>query len=132
MQMVVVALAIIAIWFVFRIAKNYAGRIGQIADSVGETAALESQGVKKSYTQSQYNAFAGQLYYAMKGFGTDEEVIYSVFSKMQNDLDVIALTNAYGIRDGYDLQGWLRGDLSSSEMAKLNNILSNKGITKQF
>lgn len=132
MQIVVIVVAIIAVWFVLKIAKNYAGRLGQYAESVGESAALESQGVKKTYTQSQYNSMASQLYFAMKGIGTDEDVIYTVFGKMQNDLDVIALTNAYGVRDGYDLQGWLRGDLSSSEMGKVNTILANKGITKSF
>lgn len=133
MQIAVLILACIIAWFIFRTARGYIQRAGQISETIGEQAVLTSQGMKKSYTNSQYNGFADDLYIAMKGIGTDEDMIGNVMSKMQNDLDVIALNNAYGIRDGYDLKTWLRNDLSPSDMNRyVNNILRQKGITKTF
>lgn len=132
MQIVIAIAAIILVIMIFRALKRYGNTLLNAADNLGETQALISSGQTKSFSQVQYNGFANQLYHAMKGMGTDEATIYNVFGKMQNDLDVLELTKAYGTRDSYDLQTWLRGDLSSSEMAKLNMILSNKGISKSF
>lgn len=133
MQIVVVVLGIVLLWFVFRTARGFLQRAGQMSEVIGEVASLQAQGVSKSYTNQQYNSYAERLYYAMKGFGTDEDEIASVFSDMQNDLDVIALVNAFGVRDGYTLQAWLRDDLSSSDINRyVNDILRMKGITKTF
>jgi len=132
MQIVVVLAVVLVVFLTIRAVKSYASRIGQYSEQLGEQAALVAQGQQKSYSQSQYNTMANQLYYALKGAGTDEETVYSVMGKMQNDLDIIALDNAFGMRDASSLQAWLRGDLSSSEMQQVNMILSNKGITKSF
>lgn len=134
MQVIVIVLGIILLWFLLRSARGFLQRAGQVSEVIGEVASLQAQGVSKSYTNNQYNSYADRLYYAMKGLGTDEEEIGRVFSDMQNDLDVIALTNAFGVRDGYTLQAWLRGDLgSAAEMNRyVNDILRMKGITKTF
>ena len=53
-----------------------------------------------SYPISQYQIFAGSLYDAFVGTGTDETRIKSVFSQMKNNLDVLKLVEVYGTRDG--------------------------------
>jgi len=51
---------------------------------------------------------------------------------MKNDLDIAKLILAYGVRDDETLAEWIIGDLRSSQIDKLNKILSNKGITYKF
>lgn len=133
MQIVVFILVLLLVWFLLKSARGFIQSIGKVSESYGEQTALIAQGQQKSYTPSQYNSFADQLYFAMKGLGTDEDAIAQVMGAMQNDLDVITLTNSFGVRDGYNLQGWLRSDLSSSDVEKyVNSILRSKGITKTF
>jgi hypothetical protein len=77
---------------------------------------------------------------AMGGLGTDEEVIYATFRKMNNDLDFSELykqfsTHLYivGVRPLYlDLGQWINQELDSKEIAKLNNILAANNITYRF
>lgn len=68
--------------------------------------------------------YAAQLMKAMKGFGTDEEMIYSVFGKLKNK-ENIAEVAAYYYQDyKRSLQADLLNDLSDSEMLTLNNIIN--------
>jgi hypothetical protein len=53
-----------------------------------------------SYPISQYQIFAGSLYDAFVGTGTDEARIKSIFSQMKNNLDVLKLVEVYGTKDG--------------------------------
>ncbi len=85
-----------------------------------------------SYTQDQYNTYATRLYKAMKGIGTNEKAIYTVFEAMNTYSDVQQLVKTFGIKDGETLKEWLYGDLSNSELAHLNEILSSKSINYQF
>ncbi|NDC22460.1 hypothetical protein EBZ57_03795 [bacterium] len=68
-------------------------------DIVKEKNELEKT-QKLSYPISQYQIFAGSLYDAFQGTGTDEPRIKSVFSQMKNNLDVLKLIEVYGTRDG--------------------------------
>ena len=99
------------------------------------------QSVKKhplSYPLSQYKSWANQIEVAGFGLGTDEEAIYSIFKKLKNDSDYLALQQAWGkpTRKTYDwavpldytLSQFLRYELSDSEISKLNYILASKGI----
>ena len=76
---------------------------------------------------------------------TDEEGIYSIYYKMQNDDDVKELNNAFGSRpytgdpydiwpqaDEYTLGGWFSKELDSYEMKKLNLILKNRNIKFRY
>lgn len=135
-QMIVVVAVIVVIFMVLRSGKNYIQKMGEWADNQGEKAALGASGVKASFSKSEYNTFANQLENAMAGSGTDENTIFKIFNKMENDLDILNLETAFGLRSSwgsnYDLSEWLRGDLGTTDMNKLNQILSGKGITKQF
>lgn len=141
MQVVVVVIAIILLFILWKRIKGFFGQIGQQQEIKGEEAALEQLGQTKTYSDKQYGDFANKLYSAMDGAGTDEDAIFSVFKKMKNDLDVLNLERKFGLRAAswafgfstpVDLADWLRSDLSSTDLAKLNNILSAQGITTTY
>lgn len=85
---------------------------------------------------SQLTILANRLEQAAKGAGTDEDAIYAVFNQMNNTADVYALIAAYGTRDGQDLPTMIRSELTDMwpyrEISKVNQILTNKGISYQF
>lgn len=136
-QVIAAAIILVILIWLWKLIRAYVKNIVSGAETIGEVAALQSAGMKKTYTDSQYNSFADQLYFAMKGAGTDEDSVFSVMGKMKNDLDVIELERKYGLRpdmwgNQYNLQQWLRGDLGSSDIQRLNSLLSSKGITKSY
>lgn len=102
--------------------------------------AFKAAGQKQTYTDGQYKIFADSIYSAGFDvlFGTDEDTIYSVMNRMQNDLDVSKLIQAFGTRRiefstrTDSLAGYLRSELDSSEMGKVNSILANKNIKYRF
>lgn len=102
----------------------------------------ESKGEQQSYSNSNYKTLADKLYSAMNTSGTDEAAIYSVFEQMKNKIDVLKLVEAYGVRQLYqfgvpiggkqNLAQALSDELSSNEIAKVNQILFKKGINYKF
>lgn len=108
-----------------------------------ELDTLAKNGVKPSYTQTQYKIWADALFECYNGYGTCTGD--TIFVKMKNDADVLALVLAYGSRTissgkwnvfVADTQGGLsvaiRSELSVSQIEALNKILSSKGIKYQF
>jgi len=99
---------------------------------------------KLSYPLSQYQTFAKVIDTAGFGAGTDEQAIYSVFKKLNNNADYLQLLKAWGnpnrqvypdyflfYSTGYKmtLPQYLRDDMSNDEIKVINNILAAKGIT---
>lgn len=105
-----------------------------------DQADLVKSGQKASYIDSQYKLFADAIYSAGFDvlFGTDEDAIYAVFNKMNNDLDVNKLIIAFGARriefstrvEG--LAQFLTSELDASEIANINKILGSKNINYRF
>lgn len=103
---------------------------------------LLNQGVKYSYLVSQYNTFADKIFSALKGASEDEDMIKAVMSSMKNDLDVLALIEAYGTRDAsywafetakYDLVTALNAYLEADEIETyVNAPLRINNIKYQF
>jgi hypothetical protein len=96
-------------------------------------------GQTPSYSSATYSQLADKIYAAvMYTWGTDEQAIYDVFNKMNSNLDVALLIKAFGKRrvefstQDMELGAHLSNDLDSSEISKLNSILSSKGIKYQF
>lgn len=96
-------------------------------------------GQTASYSSATYSQLADKIYAAvMYTWGTDEQAIYDVFNKMNSNLDVALLIKAFGKRrvefstQELELGAHLSNDLDSSEISKLNSILSSKGINYQF
>jgi hypothetical protein len=96
----------------------------------------QNVGQTPSYQNTQYQIFADSLSAAMAYWGpvnTDEKAIKNVFSKMNNNADVLKLIAAFGIRDDWGLSKWLTYELDDDEKEKnVNSILRSKGITYQF
>ena len=87
---------------------------------------------KLTHTELEFKSMAEMLYTAMKGPGTDEKAIYSVFEKLKTEDDYLKLCSAFGIRDNEKLGQWITGDMNAGERKKLNNILSGNGISAKF
>ena len=94
-----------------------------------------------SYPISQYQIFAGSLYDAFQGTGTDEARIKTVFSQMKNNLDVLKLIEVYGSKDGgayfwtpkMTLIEQIPYDMEDSEIETyVNAPLRSNSITYQF
>lgn len=68
-----------------------------------------------SYSPQQYSDFAQQLFVAMDGGGTNEEMISKILSKMKTFGDVLALIDSYGKRKLGTGFGWDTSPMSLSE-----------------
>ncbi len=87
---------------------------------------------KLSYQLSYYGIWAKDLFNAMDGVGTNEQVIYDVMKKMQSKDDVLQLITAYGVEDEETLTQWIVSELSTGERDTLNRLLTDKNINYQF
>ena len=140
-------------------AKNQKDERKTQAEVKSELAELQKQGVKKSYPDSQYNAWADKIEKQFDGvdwkqnwFDKDVPIIgqwsgsgksvAEIFKQLKNNADFLALVSAYGIRT-YDQAGIFTGDftgnlyqaiqdeLDKGEIDALNAVLKKKGITYQ-
>jgi len=107
-------------------------------DNKSEQQVLQAQGVKLTYSKSWYQNKASELFRAMDSiwydpstWGTDEDRIMRIFGALKNNLDFIELESAFGVKDGYDMDAWLRGDLSTYYLDQINKMMTNRGITKR-
>lgn len=133
---IVILVGIVIFYCLQHLIRAYFQNITSKAEQLGEVAALQSQGMQKSYPDSQYTQFANTLYEAMYGAGTDDDTILVVFGRMNNDLDVLTLENKFGLKPDwknsqYNLQQWLRGE-GTGITQNVNNLLASKGISKSF
>lgn len=104
--------------------------------------AMQQSGIKPSYSDSQYAAWANALQIAFDGYGTDEVAIENIILMMKKDIDVLKLIEAYGVREikgGWlmpnftgDLASTLASELDSNEIRDMNQNLRNNGIQFQF
>lgn len=99
----------------------------------------QKSGQTASYPSATYSQLADKIYAAvMYTWGTDNQAIYDVFNLMKNNIDVAMLIKAFGKRriefslQDAELGAHLSDDMNSSEIAKINSILSSKGITYRF
>ncbi|MDR0207030.1 MAG: hypothetical protein LBI45_07235 [Bacteroidales bacterium] len=133
-----IILAVIAVVFYFSWSK-----IKALFNSISTKIALDSDiskeidnGNPPSYNDAKYKEFANRLYTAMKGAGTDKTTIKDVFEQMINITDVLKLVQAFGVRDGENLQQWLDGEVhwwKPGDIKKeINKTLTKKGIFYKF
>jgi len=101
-----------------------------------------------TYPKSNYKGFADEIFNSWANNfnifdSVDEDKIFAVYNKMQNDLDIIELTTAFGKRrlpinigglllPDADLNAWINEGLTDSEKNKLNASLTAKGIKYQY
>lgn len=111
-------------------------------DVSDELKKLTSQGMRPSYSDSQYKIWADVAYTCYAGWGTCSGD--TIFVNMKNDSDVLKLIEAFGVRTipsgrfnpASDFRGTLpqvvRDELNIFEIQRLNNILASKGIKYKF
>lgn len=133
-------------YFLYKVIKNR--QPSQGAALLNDEAAAKAKGQTLSYTQASYVNLANVIFNAwFQNFNifnpVSETQILSVMSKMNNDLDIIALTRAFGKRrapipfgsfltSDLSLGEWLREGLYDNEIKAVNNVLKAKGIIAQF
>lgn len=113
-----------------------------LASTNSEINKLKSSGMAQSYPDAQYKIWADAAYSCYAGWGTCTGD--TIFVNLKNDLDVLKLIEAFGVRtipSGTfnpapdfvgSLPAVLRDELSGSEVESINKILSKKGIKYQF
>lgn len=111
------------------------------ADDASKTLSTIQKPTLDSYNLSR---IANQLFTAMDGYGHNTSAIYKGFADVKNDLDVVNLVKAYGIREISSgklnpepnfkgtLGQALTNELTNEELKQLNLLLSRKGIKYRF
>jgi len=114
-----------------------------VKDTKDEIRVVQQTGVRASYAESQYKAWADVLQKAFEGcdpLNTVPSTVYGIVKQLKNDLDWLKLVQSYGVRT-HDQCGWFMGDftgnlyaalyddLDSGEISKVNKFLSERGIT---
>ncbi len=87
---------------------------------------------KLSYPLSYYPLWADELFKAMDGMGTNEDVVFKIFGKLKTKDDVLQLITAFGVKKEETLTQWLVDDLSDDDRNALNRLMSDKNINYQF
>jgi hypothetical protein len=100
--------------------------------------AIQNTGKKPTLTAYEMSTLANKIWGAVAGVGTDESAIYRAFASVKNDLDVLGVVKAFGMRKEFGmvpertLGQWLTDELDAKEMKALNDILARKGIKYRF
>lgn len=140
----VVAIAVVGvtIYAVYKISQKVGGEEEQDKKEGKDVLSeLEKAAKKKpaTYPASQYKTFANVIETAGFDIGTDEEAIYSTFRKLKSNTDYLMLLIAWGnpnrkvyewgVGRNFTLPQFIRWEMDSSEVKKVNTILASKGIT---
>jgi hypothetical protein len=116
-----------------------------VKNSNDDLKKLAKDGIKPSYTASQYSGWSSSLAEAFNDCGTNFVTVSDIIDKMKNDADVLTLINIYGTRSygscllagewddkEYSLPKAMESELSSGQKQEINQKLSKKGIKYQF
>lgn len=138
-QLIVVILAIILIWYMIVRFRAWLKAIQRNAETKSELSVLEGAGLQATYTTEEYEEMASRLYNGMQSdwynpfdWGTDDSSVQGVFEELENDIDFMKLKAAFGIRDGYSFQQWIDGDLNQGEKDEINSVMASKGMKKRI
>lgn len=78
----------------------------------------------KALGKTKATFYAGELRSSIKGWGTDEEKIYSVFGKLNSKENISEIALYYEHDFNRSLQSDLLNELNDKEMLILNNIIN--------
>lgn len=128
-------------YFVAQVAKRFTTESKRLIDEKKAVESELAQAAKQkplTYPDSQYQSMARVIQIAGFDVGTDEQAIYNTFRLLKNNADYLALTQAWGkpTRKVYEwgigrdmtLQQFLRWEMDSKEIAKINAILKARNI----
>lgn len=134
MQVVVIIIILLLLWYILQYIKSFLSTYSNKIAQKSEVDALHAAGVKQTYPNSWYKVSADALETAMDGWftGTNDAVVFTIFNDLRNDIDYILTDQAFGMRDNATMVEWLKGDMSTAEIATLNSNMLSKGMTKQI
>ena len=106
----------------------------QFFDDVNRYIKLDVDGLLPDL---DYEWIADSIFKAMYGPGTETEDIMTQFKKIRNKKDLEQVITSFGERKGmiggkHDLNWWIKDELKSKDLVRLNNMLKEKGIDYQF
>lgn len=98
---------------------------------------VEEEKEEVPYPNETYTAYAEILDKAMRGAGTDSKRVFEIMDMIRNKDDMDKVYKAFGLRESgwskaQNLNGWLVGDLSISEMRKLEKMFKDRKIKWNF
>ncbi len=136
--LVLLVLALVTAYVVYRRKKS--GDVVTVDDYAlrvqNEIAENEKYNEIRNFADADYVKMADDLYTAMKGAGTREDTVFSIFKSLKSNADCKALVDAFGDRKynkkELDLYGWIAKELTRKEREKINTNLRNKRITYSF
>ncbi len=79
----------------------------------------------KSIGANAANLYAQELRQAVRGWGTNEEKIFTTFGKLYNKVNVSEVADSYRTHYKRDLQADLLDDLTDKEVKTLMTIINN-------
>ena len=136
---IIVVIVAVMIWIFWgRLSRLVAQLTGKIQDNSELNSHITQTGEVLSYSDNEYRKMANKLEEAfyggwLFGAGTDEDAVFAVFNRLNNKADVLKLVAVYGTdKNSRTLDQALQSELTNSELNRLNNILTNKGIYYQF
>jgi len=112
--------------------ENYASPLDSLEVDLSKYKKI---GIVPTFNDGYYSSFADTIEMENKSFNTSESAIYDLFRELRNEPDLIKLKIAFGTRrpqfetSAFGLGGFLRADLSESEMQELNTILKKRALT---
>lgn len=113
-------------------------------ESTNELNNLIVQGIKPTLNSAQTTAIANSLFSAMDGYGTNYNIILKEFAKINNEVDLLSVAKAYGVRTVSSgnlnpepnftgtLQNTLKEECTTTQITALNGMLSRKGIKNRL
>jgi len=144
---VVYALLGVSAFLVIRKLKDWLKKPAKetIKDVIEEADRLKKQGVESTRSLGQWKLVADSIYNSMKSSATSDNKsnIEKQLKMVQNDLDFLLLTQAYGLRQHYifaipdgdktTLIGQIAtGELSDKRIKSINSNYATKGIKFRF
>lgn len=124
--------------------KEQEGQKAELDTTKEAIKTLTATGKKGSLTKVQIDQIANKLQTAFSGYGTDYNAILNALVQVKNDIDLLNIRSAYGIRKissgtlniAKDFEGTLDQtiieELSSKDIQALNMVLARKGILNRF
>lgn len=136
LTIVVAVVGMIVLYVVGRKVKSLFDAWKDQQDNKSELQLLQLSGVTPSFNNSWYESQARKVYaganWTWYDWNCDEETTISALSQLENDMDFLKLVEAFGVRDGYDMYGFVRSCLNETEIDRVHNVWSSKGITKRL
>ncbi len=138
---ILIIIVLLIVWLVYKFYKNVMPKTAQDINITKDKNDLSDQGQKPSFVRAWYDSAADKIYSCGAGQrvgGTDESCMYAVFVQLKNELDIVLLTEAFGIRrKGFsfsdaNLGGFIADEMNPEEISALNNILARRKINYRF